>query len=328
MDDAGEILMVNPAASVALGFDPSDPPTPTSTTCPTLFAEGQRLPEGLAAQPSGVRRGDGAQRPGRLPAGRAGGSGCSRCRRHRCRATTQHDRARAVLLIRDATHEHAQRQELAAFAGVVAHDLRNPLAAIDGWTELLADAATAASSSRSSSRSSSAGSGRRRRRMHGLIRTCSPTPPAATALEPRPARPRRGREADRLGRDAADFVTVGSIPPVHGDRVLLDQVLENLIGNALKYVAAGVRPHVRSTGGSSEPGLVRVCVADNGIGLPEGEHDLVFDEFHRVHTRATKAPASGWRSCRRIVTRHGGTVLARDNPTGGTVFEFTVPAAV
>ena len=48
-------------------------------------------------------------------------------------------RARALLLLRDTTSEHANREELAAFAGVVAHDLRNPLAAIDGWTEMIAD---------------------------------------------------------------------------------------------------------------------------------------------------------------------------------------------
>ena len=49
------------------------------------------------------------------------------------------DRARALVLFRDVTTEHAHREELAAFAGVVAHDLRNPLAAIDGWTEMIAD---------------------------------------------------------------------------------------------------------------------------------------------------------------------------------------------
>ena len=76
---------------------------------------------------------------------------------------TQHDRARAVLLIRDATTEHAQREELAAFAGVVAHDLRNPLAAIEGWTELLEDAAADGElDAGDRAASSSAGSGRRR----------------------------------------------------------------------------------------------------------------------------------------------------------------------
>ena len=327
VDDAGEILMVNPAASVALGFDPSDPPRHLDDL-PDMFAEGERLPEGLrpsrrAFAGETVRNAQVAFQPAGQE-GRVLSVSAAPLPRD-----TQHDRARAVLLIRDATHEHAQRQELAAFAGVVAHDLRNPLAAIDGWTELLDDAAAdgelkpqVVQEFISRVRASSA-------RMHGLILHLlahATSRNRALSLDRLDLAEATKRIA--LGRDAADFVTVGSIPPVHGDRVLLDQVLENLIGNALKYVAAGVRPHVEINGQLVEPGMVRVCVADNGIGLPEGQHDLVFDEFHRVHTKGYEGTGLGLAIVRRIVTRHGGSVLARDNPTGGTVFEFTVPAAV
>jgi signal transduction histidine kinase len=241
----------------------------------------------------------------------------------------QHDRARAVLLLRDSTHEHAQRQELAAFAGVVAHDLRNPLAAIDGWTELLDDATSDGDVKPELVREFISRVRASSTRMHGLI----------LHLLAHATSRNRSLSLDKLdlaeaaariaaARDAADFVTVSAIPPVHGDRVLLDQVLENLIGNALKYVAAGVRPHIQVAGRLEESGMVRVCVADNGIGLPEGQHDLVFDEFHRVHTKGYEGTGLGLAIVRRIVTRHGGTALARDNPDGGTIFEFTVPAAI
>ena len=121
-------------------------------------------------------------------------------------------------------------------------------------------------------------------------------------------------------------MTVGEIPPVHGDRVLIDQVLENLIGNALKYVTAGVRPEV-DVRGCADQGMVRVTVTDNGIGLPEGQHESIFAEFHRVHPAGYEGTGLGLAIARRIVTRHGGTIVARDNPAGGTVFEFTLPSA-
>ena len=73
--------------------------------------------------------------------------------------------------------------------------------------------------------------------------------------------------------------------------------------------------------------MVRVSVVDNGIGLPEGQHESVFDEFHRVHPTGYEGTGLGLAIARRIITRHGGAILARDNPAGGTVFEFTLPAA-
>ena len=62
---------------------------------------------------------------------------------------------------------------------------------------------------------------------------------------------------------------------------------------------------------------------------PEGEHERIFEEFHRAHHRDYEGSGLGLAICRRIVTRHGGTIVARDNPAGrGTVFEFTLPAYV
>jgi signal transduction histidine kinase len=114
---------------------------------------------------------------------------------------------------------------------------------------------------------------------------------------------------------------------VYADRVLVDQLLENLIGNALKYVGDGVRPDVRVDGHRAQPGWVRVTVTDNGIGLPPGEHESVFEEFHRAHPGDYDGTGLGLAIARRIVHRHGGTIQARDHEDGGAVFEFTLPAA-
>lgn len=237
--------------------------------------------------------------------------------------------ARALLVSRDVTDEHARREELAAFAGVVAHDLRNPLAAIDGWTDMIADEVETghlevglASEFVARVRSSS-------ERMRELI---------SDLLEHATSRARDldvsrvdvgGLVAEVVAaRHAEGSVTCGPVPAVEADPVLVRQVLDNLIGNALKYVAPDRPARITVAGAldTTGPGLVTVCVADNGIGLPPGEHDKIFAEFHRAHHRDFEGNGLGLSIVRRIVERHAGTIIARDDPDGqGTVFEFTLP---
>jgi signal transduction histidine kinase len=233
-----------------------------------------------------------------------------------------------VLLFRDATAEHDERAELAAFAGVVAHDLRNPLAAIDGWMELLEDEALSGALRAESVldyvgrvRSSSS-------RMHGLIlHLLAHATSRDASLQPTRCDVAASVARIAAARDAGSVVSCREVPPVSGDPVLVEQLLENLIGNALKYVAPGVPPRVEVWGRTTAPGWVTVAVADNGIGLPPGEHRSIFEEFHRAHGGDFEGTGLGLSIARRIVERHGGTITARDNPTGqGTVFEFTLPA--
>jgi signal transduction histidine kinase len=238
-------------------------------------------------------------------------------------------RARALVLCRDVTAEHTHREELSSFAGVVAHDLRNPLAAIDGWTQMIAEELDAGELSPELAgefvarvRSASA-------RMRDLIQDLLDH---ATSGSRRLSRGRVDVAAlvaeVSAARDAEGLVTCGRIPVAAGDAGLVRQLVDNLVGNALKYVVPGEEPRVEVTG-RVRGDLVTVCVADHGIGLPDGEHDRVFEEFHRAHPRGYEGSGLGLAICRRIVTRHGGTILARDNPAGrGTVFEFSLPAYV
>ena len=78
-----------------------------------------------------------------------------------------------------------------------------------------------------------------------------------------------------------------------------------------------------------EDGFVRVEVSDSGVGLPPGEEDLVFEEFHRAEAHAASFAGTGLglSLCRRIVNRHGGSIWARNNPDRGATFTFTLPAA-
>ena len=74
---------------------------------------------------------------------------------------------------------------------------------------------------------------------------------------------------------------------------------------------------------------MRIEVSDRGIGLPSGEEDRIFEEFHRAaaHADAYSGTGLGLSLCRRIVNRHGGSITARNNPGAGATFSFTLPAA-
>jgi signal transduction histidine kinase len=72
------------------------------------------------------------------------------------------------------------------------------------------------------------------------------------------------------------------------------------------------------TGAPTANGRVRIDVVDNGIGIPAGQHEAIFNDFHRAHRTAGYAGTGlGLAICKRIAERHGGTIVAADNPSGG-----------
>ena len=239
-----------------------------------------------------------------------------------------HDRARALVLLRDTTTEHAHREELAAFAGVVAHDLRNPLAAIDGWTEMIADELDAGDLDAQLAREFVSRVRSSSRRMRELIRDLLAHATSSS----------RDLDVGRVditaltveiaaSRHVEGLVSASPVPLVLADPVLVRQVLDNLIGNALKYVAPGEEPKVSVEGRRSDARLVTIEVHDNGIGIPAEEREAIFEEFHRAHYREYEGSGLGLSIVRRIITRHGGTIEALPNPAGqGSVFRFTLPA--
>ena len=112
------------------------------------------------------------------------------------------------------------------------------------------------------------------------------------------------------------------------DPAMLRHVLDNLIGNALKYVQAGRAARIDVTAVPDTGGWIRVEVADRGIGIPDVDKADIFESFHRSETAAGYAGTGlGLAICRRIVERHGGAIGVTDNPGGGTRFHFTLRPA-
>ncbi|MBB2948804.1 diguanylate cyclase (GGDEF)-like protein [Actinoplanes lutulentus] len=244
---------------------------------------------------------------------------------------------RAVTVFHDVTAERRHRGELASFAGVVAHDLLNPLSTVEGWTEALAD--TFAESDHPDAAEARDGLARIDRaavRMRNLIRDLlayTTARDATVAFAPINLREiaediATGRidQAESTGKPAPIFA-IDELHQVYADAVLLRQLLDNLISNAVKYTAPGVTPALRIHTELAD-GMVTVIIDDNGIGIPAGQHGRIFDNFHRAHPGAAYTGTGlGLGICKRIVERHGGTIAAADNPSGaGSRFTFTLPA--
>lgn len=224
----------------------------------------------------------------------------------------------------------AMSQEMLTFARRVAHDLRNPITVAESWTaELSATLASGAPGHREAAAPMIAGIERATAHMRSLVdglladasardRTATPVVVDLPALV--------AEVADEYG--AAGQVRTLGVRSVSGDPVLLRQLVDNLVANALKYVRPGQRPDI-TVSAHHVHGRVVVRVADNGIGIPAGAHEWIFEPFRRAHEDAYPGNGLGLSTCRRIVERHGGSMRALPREDGpGTVFEFDLPKAL
>ena len=112
-------------------------------------------------------------------------------------------------------------------------------------------------------------------------------------------------------------------PLVKLDAVLIEQVLVNIVENALKYTPAGTAIEISA---EFAPSSVTVTVADEGPGIPPGLEERLFDKFYRASPeRAQSGVGLGLTICRAIVEAHGGTIRAENRVPRGAAFRFTLP---
>ncbi|HEX3866513.1 MAG TPA: ATP-binding protein [Gemmatimonadaceae bacterium] len=127
--------------------------------------------------------------------------------------------------------------------------------------------------------------------------------------------------------DAGGRVEVGNLPVIEADAPQMRQLLQNLVGNALKFRRTDEAPVIRLAASAAPDGAWTITVADTGIGFKEEYREKIFRMFERLHPRAEYGGSGiGLAICRRIVERHGGTIAAASITGQGTTFSITLPA--
>jgi signal transduction histidine kinase len=131
-------------------------------------------------------------------------------------------------------------------------------------------------------------------------------------------------EADSKQRDA-DVQVEGRLSSVVANSTLLTQVIANLLGNAIKFVAPGVRPSVRVLA-EDKGNHLRVCVKDNGIGIPPEYQNRIFDIFERLHSESQyPGTGIGLAIVQKAVVRMKGQLGLESTPGQGSCFWIELP---
>ena len=124
--------------------------------------------------------------------------------------------------------------------------------------------------------------------------------------------------------ESGAVVTHDPLPTITSNPVELTQVLQNLIGNAIKFKGSG-KPEIH-VGAQRQPGGWLFTVRDNGIGIDQQFADRIFMIFQRLHTREQyPGTGIGLAICKKIVERHGGRIWMESQPGKGSTFCFTIP---
>jgi signal transduction histidine kinase len=115
---------------------------------------------------------------------------------------------------------------------------------------------------------------------------------------------------------------------VQADPSQVHQLLQNLIGNGLKYHRKGIAPEIIVRSRQESDSMVRGEVEDNGIGISEEHYEKIFKMFTRLYSQEDYTGTGiGLAVCKKIVERHGGSIGVNSTPGKGSTFWFTLPIA-
>lgn len=313
----GAVAFANAEAARILGVNSGSRRGPLAPRFPEI--------QGLV---NSVRRGAQPSAECRIETRSAGEAAAAYC----CRAAAVRRGGReagAVVLMREVTAEVELERMKEEFFQALVHDLRGPLGVLDGVVSVIDEARLGAREARYVDLARRAS--RRLQQMVANILDIAKLESGAMRVFPRKvaadsllcgAREMHRPAAERKG------VTLEVEPSAAGelvaDAALLDRVLANLVGNALKFTPGGGRVALGASAAGAE---VEFFVRDTGPGIPAGHLDEVFEKFKQLDrdAAARSGYGLGLSICRKIVESHGGRIWAESSPGRGSRFAFRLP---
>lgn len=239
------------------------------------------------------------------------------------------NRSAEVLAEKNADLLRSNR-ELEQFAYVASHDLQEPLRMVSSYTQLLKKRYTGQLDAKADQYIEFAvdGASRMQRLIQDLL--------AFSRVGTHPLEPHEtdlnavvtdvGRSLKLALEDVGGQLSHDALPPVWADRGQVSQILQNLIGNGLKFRREGVTPQVHV---SAQPHgeMWQISVKDNGIGIDPDYFERIFIIFQRLHTKEQYSGSGiGLAIVKKIVERHGGKLWLESVGGEGSSFHFTLPA--
>lgn len=217
-------------------------------------------------------------------------------------------------------------QVLTAFAGQVAHDLRNPLSAVKMSLELLEDQMASpdldADTLAYVATRANSGAERMQQLIDDLLSYARIGGHMARTHVDLAALMTDVRADLAVALDGAELV-VGELPVVQGDPVQLRAVLQNLVANSAKFTRPGEPARIEVRGGMADV-VWRVEVVDHGLGVPAEDRERVFAPLARAH-EDVEGHGIGLATVRRIVDAHRGRIGITETPGGGATVWIELP---
>lgn len=236
-----------------------------------------------------------------------------------------------ILSMRDITHERAQEEQRSTFISVISHELQTPIAIIQGYASTLAraDAALDPESLRVRLKAIEEEADRLNKLVGNLL-YASRIQAGGLQMEITPldlARlVERVAERQRVKSPSAS-ITVdlpAHLPLVMADRERIEEVLQNVLDNAIKYSPNKAEITVTCRATSTE---VIVSISDQGMGIPLREQEQIFERFHRASegkNQGIQGAGLGLYICHAIIEAHGGRIWVESTLHSGSTFSFSL----
>ncbi len=239
--------------------------------------------------------------------------------------------AQSFATIQRYAHEvEARNRELDAFSHTVAHDLRSPLALVLGYLNLAQEDAEASPLLQSFIGEASRAATKMNDMIENLL-LLAQLRNAQEVLRQEDLRVLAVAAAERFQMEITergiDLSIAPDFPPVIGYGPWIEEVLANLISNAIKYIGQDNPAPCIQVRAVRSGGMVRCEVQDNGLGIAPENQAKLFEMFSRFHTGEARGFGIGLSIVLRIVDKLGGKVGVESAPGRGSTFWFTLPAA-